>query len=126
MKAIGARNFLPVFNPNCLVEFDAAAPSPGPLDLLVRVRTFAVNPAETKIRASLSEMPADPPRILGWDAAGVVETIGAAVTGLLPGLKFFTLATSAAPVVTRNAHAWTPARWCLTSPRRLSDTLPLH
>lgn len=89
MKAIGARNFLPVSNPNCLVEFDAAVPSPGPMDLLVRVRAIAVNPVDTKIRASLGEVPVDPPRILGWDAAGVVESIGAAVTGFRPGDEVF-------------------------------------
>lgn len=64
-------------------------PAPGPLDLLVRVRAVAVNPVDTKIRASLGEGPHDPPRILGWDAAGVVESVGADVVDFKPGDEVF-------------------------------------
>jgi NADPH2:quinone reductase len=85
MKAIGARSFLPVTDPECLVEFAAEKPLPGPLDLLVRVRAVAVNPVDTKIRASLGAGPHEPPRILGWDAAGTVDTVGADVRGFAPG-----------------------------------------
>jgi NADPH2:quinone reductase len=89
MKAIGARCFLPVSDAECLVEYDAENPSPGPLDLLVRVCAAAVNPVDTKIRASLGAGPHLPPRILGWDAAGVVEEIGAEVRGFSPGDEVF-------------------------------------
>jgi NADPH2:quinone reductase len=85
MKAIGARQFLPVSDPGCLVGFEAAMPEPGPLDLLVRVRAVAVNPVDTKIRASLGSGPHDPPRILGWDAAGTVEALGSEVAGFSVG-----------------------------------------
>ncbi|MCP5542594.1 MAG: zinc-binding alcohol dehydrogenase family protein [Akkermansiaceae bacterium] len=76
MKAIGAARFLPVEDPSFLVEFDAPMPEPGPLDLLVELRAVAVNPVDTKVRAMLGEGPHDPPRILGWDAAGVVVAAG--------------------------------------------------
>lgn len=89
MKAIGARRFLPVTDPGCLVEFEAEKPEPGPMDLLVRVRAIAVNPVDTKIRGSLGEGPHEPPRILGWDAAGTVEAVGAEVTGFSPGDEVF-------------------------------------
>ncbi|MDP3849236.1 MAG: zinc-binding alcohol dehydrogenase family protein [Luteolibacter sp.] len=89
MKAVGARQYLPVLDPGCLVEFEAEKPAPGPLDLLVRVRAVAVNPVDTKIRASLAAGPHDPPRILGWDAAGSVETVGAEVVGFSPGDEVF-------------------------------------
>lgn len=85
MKAIGARQFLPVTDPDCLVEFETAAPEPGPLDLLVRVHAVALNPVDTKIRASLAAGPHDPPRILGWDAAGTVEAVGSDVLDFKPG-----------------------------------------
>jgi NADPH2:quinone reductase len=85
MKAIGARQFLPVSDPGCLIEFETEMPVPGPLDLLVRVHAVAVNPVDTKIRASLGAGPHDPPRILGWDAAGVVEAVGADVVDFKPG-----------------------------------------
>jgi NADPH:quinone reductase len=89
MKAIGARCFLPVTDPECLLAFDAEKPVPGPMDLLVRVRAIAVNPVDTKIRASLGAGPHDPPRILGWDAAGTVEAVGADVRGFAPGDEVF-------------------------------------
>jgi NADPH2:quinone reductase len=89
MKAIGARQFLPVTDPGCLVEFEAPVPEPGPMDLLVRVRAVAVNPVDTKIRASLGSGPHDPPRILGWDAAGTVEALGSEVAGFSVGDEVF-------------------------------------
>jgi NADPH2:quinone reductase len=85
MKAIGARSFIPVTDPDCLVEFVAEKPSLCPLDMLVRVRAVAVNPVDTKIRASLGAGPHEPPRILGWDAAGTVESVGADVRDFVPG-----------------------------------------
>lgn len=89
MKAIGARQFLPVSDPGCLVEFEAEMPAPRPRDLLVKVRAVAVNPVDTKIRASLGAGPQDPPRILGWDAAGTVEALGAEVEGFEVGDEVF-------------------------------------
>lgn len=89
MKAIGARQFLPVSDQGCLEEFEAEKPVPGPMDLLVRVRAVAVNPVDTKIRASLGSQQLDTPRILGWDAAGVVESVGAEVVGFSAGDEVF-------------------------------------
>ncbi len=89
MKAIGARQFLPVSDSGCLVEFEADKPMPGPMDLLVKVRAVAVNPVDTKIRASLGRTVQDPPRILGWDAAGIVESVGAEVVGFSAGDEVF-------------------------------------
>jgi len=89
MKAIGARQFLPVPDPQCLVAFEAEKPSPGPADLLVKVRAVAVNPVDTKIRASLGKQSLQSPRILGWDAAGVVESMGPEVSGFAVGDEVF-------------------------------------
>jgi NADPH:quinone reductase len=89
MKAIGASRFLPVTDPGFLVEFETAVPVPGPKDLLVRVMAVAVNPVDTKIRASLGAGAHDPPRILGWDAAGVVEGAGCEVSGFSTGDQVF-------------------------------------
>ncbi|MCU0780944.1 MAG: zinc-binding alcohol dehydrogenase family protein [Akkermansiaceae bacterium] len=89
MKAIGAPCFLPVSDPGCLVEFEAPLPALRPRDLLVRVRAFAVNPVDTKVRASLGVAPLPAPRILGWDAAGVVEAVGAEASLFSPGDEVF-------------------------------------
>ncbi|MFC5948774.1 zinc-binding alcohol dehydrogenase family protein [Pseudonocardia lutea] len=61
-------------------EIEHEVPDPGPHDLLVEVRAVSVNPVDTKVRAGL-----DAPRVLGFDAAGVVRAVGAAVTAYAPG-----------------------------------------
>jgi len=63
---------------------DVADPVIGPKDLLVSVKAFAFNPVDYKIRQSRSG-DATAPVILGWDAAGVVEAVGAEVEGFVPG-----------------------------------------
>ncbi len=66
-----------------LVDTDLPEPTPGPHDLRVRVEALAVNPVDTKVRAGID--PAKPGRVLGWDAAGVVEAVGTEVSRFLVG-----------------------------------------
>ena len=89
MRAIGARQYLSASDPACLVEFDAAMPVPGTKELLVKVVAVSVNPVDTKVRKLLGAGPHDPPRILGFDAAGVVEAVGSEVTGFSAGDGIF-------------------------------------
>ncbi|EJD45397.1 GroES-like protein [Auricularia subglabra TFB-10046 SS5] len=52
----------------------ANVPAPaleGPYDIVVQVKAVALNPVDTKIRASAS-----PGKILGYDASGIVESAG--------------------------------------------------
>ncbi|MBX5437452.1 MAG: zinc-binding alcohol dehydrogenase family protein [Alicyclobacillaceae bacterium] len=67
--------------------FDAERPKPvpGPRDLLVRVHAVAVNPVDTIHLTPGFGGPSDQERILGWDAAGVVEAVGPEVTLFRPG-----------------------------------------
>lgn len=51
-------------------------------DLLVEIKAISVNPVDTKVRAGFS---ADTPRVLGWDAVGVVKAVGHEVTLFSPG-----------------------------------------
>lgn len=51
-------------------------------DLLVEVKAVSVNPVDTKVRAGFK---AQEPRVLGWDAVGVVVATGEAVTLFKPG-----------------------------------------
>lgn len=44
----------------------------GPYDILVKILGVSLNPADTKVRKSNTR----PNRVLGWDAAGVVEQAG--------------------------------------------------
>jgi NADPH2:quinone reductase len=89
MKAIGALQFLPVDQESCLVEFDALMPVAGPRDLIVEIEAVGVNPVDAKIRKSLGEDPLVAPRILGWDAAGVVVAAGAEVNAFQAGDRVF-------------------------------------
>ncbi|MDI9219754.1 zinc-binding alcohol dehydrogenase family protein [Pantoea sp. EA-12] len=87
MKAIVySQNGLPIFDENALYDLDVAKPQPGARDLLVKISAIAVNPVDTKVRHGA---PTDKPRILGWDAVGVVEAVGSDVTLFQPGDEVF-------------------------------------
>ncbi|MEM9136345.1 MAG: zinc-binding alcohol dehydrogenase family protein [Cyanobacteria bacterium P01_F01_bin.42] len=87
MKAIGYTDAGPISAENALIEFEADTPQPGPNDLLVEVRGISVNPVDVKLRASAQ--PDSEPRILGFDAAGIVKEVGSAVTRFRPGDEVF-------------------------------------
>ncbi|ESA33657.1 oxidoreductase [Leptolyngbya sp. Heron Island J] len=87
MKAIGYRDAGPISAANALIEFETDIPQPGPKDLLVAVRGISVNPVDVKLRASAQ--PDSGSRILGFDAAGIVQEVGAAVTRFRPGDEVF-------------------------------------
>jgi zinc-binding alcohol dehydrogenase family protein len=88
MKAIGYRTPGPIDREDSFLDVDLPAPAPGPRDLLVRVKAISVNPADTKFRAS--SKPADGGvKVLGWDAAGIVEAVGAEATLFKPGDEVF-------------------------------------
>lgn len=89
MRAIGARQFLTVSDPDALVEFAAEVPVPKSNDLLVQVLAVAVNPVDTKVRKLLGAGPHEPPRVLGFDAAGIVVAVGAAVTDFVVDDEIF-------------------------------------
>jgi NADPH:quinone reductase-like Zn-dependent oxidoreductase len=62
-------------------------PSPGPGEVLVRVRAAGINPGEAAIREGLlrDRWPATFPSGQGSDLAGVVEEVGPEVTGVAVG-----------------------------------------
>ncbi len=66
---------------------DLEPPPVAPDGVLVRVRAAGLNPVDTKVREGrLAGMfPSHFPVVLGWDAAGVVEKVGPAVTWFKPG-----------------------------------------
>lgn len=84
MKAIGFFHNGPIDRDDALVALDLPDPVPGPRDLLVEVRAVSVNPVDTKVRRNATP-PAGEPRILGYDAAGVVRAVGSEVTLFKPG-----------------------------------------
>ncbi len=84
MKAVGYVEQRAGLGAEGLVDLDLPVPTPGPGDLLVRVEAVAVNPRDIKMRGAQRASP-DKPRVLGWDAAGVVEAVGSEVSGFAKG-----------------------------------------
>jgi len=83
MTGIGSFKGLPIEDPDALQDVEVPMPELRPHDVLVRVQAVSVNPADVKRRGSLP--PSETPAILGFDAAGVVEAVGPAVTTLAVG-----------------------------------------
>jgi NADPH:quinone reductase len=79
MKSIGYRTPGPIAAPDAFIDFTTARPSPKGHDILVEVKAISVNPVDVKVRAR--DKPAgDEPKVLGWDAAGIVAETGRDVT----------------------------------------------
>ncbi|WP_306146040.1 zinc-binding alcohol dehydrogenase family protein [Roseibium sp. MMSF_3412] len=84
MKAVALTRYLPIDNPESFMDVDLPKPVPEGRDLLVAVRAVSVNPVDTKVRAPKDTVE-ETPRVLGWDAAGIVEAVGPDVTLFKPG-----------------------------------------
>jgi NADPH2:quinone reductase len=77
MKAIGFKKSLPITEQDSFIEFESLKPIPDANELLVKINAISVNPVDFKIRQnSAVDSPLDTPKIIGWDAVGVVEAIG--------------------------------------------------
>jgi NADPH:quinone reductase len=88
MKAVALTRYLPIDDPNSLVDVELEKPAPTGHDLLVAVKAIAVNPVDYKVRAPKDDVESSP-KVLGWDAAGIVEAIGQDVTLFKPGDEVF-------------------------------------
>lgn len=84
MKAVALTQYLPVDDPNAFLDVDLAKPVPEGRDILVAVRAVSINPVDTKVRAPKDGVE-ETPRVLGWDASGVVDAVGPDVTLFKPG-----------------------------------------
>jgi len=63
-------------------------PIPTGQDILVEVRAISANPVDTKVRRNVKPEPGDW-KILGWDASGVVVSVGPKATLFKPGDEVF-------------------------------------
>jgi NADPH2:quinone reductase len=85
MKALGAMNS----SIDSIIEFETPVPQPAADEILIRVRAISLNPVDTKVRKSLGQKNLTNPRILGFDAAGVVEAVGSDVKHFSIGDEVF-------------------------------------
>lgn len=88
MKAVGYMKPLPINHPEALLDIEVDTPIPTGRDLLVRVKAVAVNPIDTRRRATEPSR-AGQANILGWDAAGIVEAVGPRCSFFAPGDAVF-------------------------------------
>ena len=84
MKAVGYKVPGPIAEDASLVDIDQPRPVAEGGDILVEVKAVSVNPVDYKIRSSTP--PADGDwKVLGWDAAGIVQEVGPDVTQFAVG-----------------------------------------
>ena len=88
MKAVALTRCLPIDDPESLLDVELPMPAFGEHDLRVRVEAVSVNPVDAKLRAPKPQTGAQP-RVLGFDAAGTVEAVGARVRGFAPGDRVY-------------------------------------
>jgi NADPH2:quinone reductase len=88
MRAVGYQVSRPIEDPASLIDIELPKPVPTGRDLLVAVRAVSVNPVDTKVRMRAGPE-AGQYKVLGWDAAGVVEAVGPDATLFRPGDEVF-------------------------------------
>lgn len=92
MKAIRIHQF---GGPEVLkYETNVPIPTPGPSDVLVKVKAVGINPVETYIRSGTYSRKPALPTILGNDCAGIVEQVGSNVAMFKPGDRVFVSKTN--------------------------------
>lgn len=85
MKAVALTRYLSIDDPESLLDVELPKPVlTGSHDLLVRVEAVSVNPVDTKVRSPKPQTELQP-KVLGYDAAGVVEAVGENVVRFKPG-----------------------------------------
>lgn len=88
MKAIGYLHSLPITAPASLIDIELPKPTASGYDLLVRVKSIAVNPVDFKIRQNVAPK-RDEYKVLGWDAVGEVVALGESVSNFKQGDMVF-------------------------------------
>ncbi len=87
MKAVGFYRALAANDPDSMVDVQLPIPIPHPHEILVKVATISVNPADYRIRQRKEDN--GQLAIAGWDIAGTVVAIGEDAVGFQIGDKVF-------------------------------------
>lgn len=88
MKAVAYRTPGPIDREDALQNITLDTPEAAGRDLLVKINAVSVNPVDTKVRLAMAPEGSDW-RVLGFDAAGVVEAVGPEVQNFKPGDAVF-------------------------------------
>jgi NADPH2:quinone reductase len=86
MKAVGFLKSLPIDEADSLFDVDLMDPAPLENDLLVEIEAVSINPADAKRRLRTAvEKPHEEPFLVGYDAVGIVQATGNAISGFSVG-----------------------------------------
>ncbi|WP_256808346.1 zinc-binding alcohol dehydrogenase family protein [Bradyrhizobium sp. Bra64] len=88
MKAVGYKKSLPIEDQDALFDFETTKTEPKGRDIRVAVKAISANPVDYKVRKRAAP-PEGETKILGYDAAGVVDAVGPEVTLFRPGDEVF-------------------------------------
>jgi NADPH:quinone reductase-like Zn-dependent oxidoreductase len=106
--------------PEVLELADVPRPEPGPTEVLVRVAAAGVNPVDWKTRLRGGFL-GEPPFTVGWDVAGVVESLGFGVTRFEPGDRVFGMPRFPAEAAAYAEYVTSPSRQLARIPEGLGD-----
>jgi len=106
--------------PEVLRLTEVPKPAPSPTEVLVRVAAAGVNPVDWKTRLRGGFF-GEPPFIVGWDVAGVVEAVGYGVTRFDPGDRVFGMPRFPHEAAAYAEYVTAPSRQLARTPDVLSD-----
>lgn len=72
-------------DPEHFISIQLPQPVATEFDLLVEVKAVSINPVDTKVHKGLQKSGLDAPKVLGWDASGIVKSVGSAVKNFKVG-----------------------------------------
>jgi NADPH:quinone reductase-like Zn-dependent oxidoreductase len=112
-----------VGGPEVLELQEVERPELIPTEVLVRISAAGINPVDwkTRQRGGYREAVGDPPLILGWDVAGVVEEVDPDVTRFAPGDRVFGMPWFPRLAGGYAEYATSPARQLAVTPDALTD-----
>ena len=130
MRAIGHSNY---GGPEVLQTYDLPEVQAGPGQVRIRTQAATVNPADIMFRTGLLEaqqVGLKPPFILGMEAAGVVDEVGAGVTSVKVGDSAIAIVNTRGPQGAYREQLVVDARCVVPAPRGKtpveSATLPMN
>jgi NADPH:quinone reductase-like Zn-dependent oxidoreductase len=108
--------------PDVLAVWEVPTPEPLPTEVLVRVEAAGVNPVDSKTRAGrgMKRVLGDPPFVVGWDVAGVVEAVGMGVTRFSAGDEVFGMPWFPRQAAAYAEYVTAPSRHFAAKPETLS------
>jgi NADPH:quinone reductase-like Zn-dependent oxidoreductase len=105
MKAARVLRFGP---PSVIENDDVPRPEPAAGQLLVRVKAAGVGPWDALVREGKSELHQPVPPVLGSELSGIVEQIGAEISGFKTGGEVYGATNDQFTGATRNMRCLRP------------------